>query len=76
MLCYRNYGRQLLQVRPIVGKVFQLVAYIIQLLLTVGASMFPRHTPLPKHGRIHVFSTEGDPKAHKVAMCFQGHLYP
>ena len=42
------------------------VAYIIQLLLTVGASMFLRHTPLQKHGRIHVFSTEGDPKAHKV----------
>ena len=34
----------------------------IKLLLTVGASMFLRHTPLPKHGCIHVFSTEGDPE--------------
>ena len=38
--------------------------------------MFLRHTPLPKHRRIHVFSTEGDPKAHEELTCFQGHLYP
>ena len=44
----------------------------------MGASMFLHHTPLLKHGCIHVFSTEGDPKAHKVVKltCFEGHLYP
>ena len=50
-------------------------AYIIKLLLAMGTSMFLHHTPLPKHGHIHVISTKGDPKAHEVAMCFQGHLY-